>query len=87
MKTTIFTTLTTLAIATLATAAPGEASIQATKKWQAADGCQTDWAGHCNAQCVGEAEQKGYKCKNIDSDITGSGCVVGWSTCECTCFY
>lgn len=86
MKTTLIT-LATLFALTQAVAVPGDASILATKKWQAADGCQTDWAGHCNAQCIGEAEQKKYKCKNIDSDITGSGCVVGWSTCQCTCFY
>lgn len=54
---------------------------------QASGGCKTDWAGRCNAQCIGEASQKGYKCKDIDSDITGSNCFIGWSTCECTCFY
>lgn len=62
-------------------------SILATRKWQASGGCKTDWAGRCNAQCIGEASQKGYKCKDIDSDITGSNCFIGWSTCECTCFY
>jgi cytochrome c553 len=72
-----------------AAAAPAEAgdvSTLATKKWTASGGCKTDWAGRCNAQCIGEAKQKGYKCKEVDSDITGSNCFVGWSTCKCTCF-
>ncbi|KAL2130908.1 hypothetical protein VTI74DRAFT_5792 [Chaetomium olivicolor] len=51
----------------------GNISIMATKKWQAKGGCKTDWAGRCNAQCRGEAQQKGYKCKDVDSDITSSG--------------
>ncbi|KAK4031397.1 hypothetical protein C8A01DRAFT_21369 [Parachaetomium inaequale] len=70
-----------------ASEAGGDVSILATKKWQASGGCKTDWAGRCNAQCIGEAKQKGYNCKNVDSDITSSGCFVGWNTCECTCFY
>lgn len=65
----------------------GEMSTQATYDWQASGGCKTDWAGRCDSQCVGEATKKGWVCKEIDSDITSSGCFVGWNTCECTCFW
>lgn len=72
-----------------AVAAPADdVSVLAMREWQASGGCKTDWAGRCNAQCIGEAKQKGYKCKNIDSTISSNGgCVWGWNTCECTCFY
>ncbi|KAH6649542.1 hypothetical protein F5144DRAFT_478364 [Chaetomium tenue] len=87
--------LTTLITAVAAAPAPapaaeaaeaGDVSILATKKWEASGGCKNDWAGRCNAQCIGEAKQKKYKCSTIDSNITGSNCFIGWSTCKCTCF-
>jgi hypothetical protein len=65
----------------------GDVSILATRKWQANGGCKTDWSQRCHEQCVGEAQKKGYSCTDLDSDITGSNCFIGWSTCECTCFY
>ncbi|KAL2151632.1 hypothetical protein VTH82DRAFT_6730 [Thermothelomyces myriococcoides] len=79
-----------LALAAAATALPKADDgihARATKKWEAAGGCQEDWAGRCHSQCTGEAKKKGYKCKNVDSAITSSGCWLGWNVCDCTCFY
>jgi hypothetical protein len=65
----------------------GDVSTKATYNWQAKGGCKTDWADRCRTQCLGEAADKSWVCKEIDSDISSSGCLVGWNTCECTCFW
>jgi hypothetical protein len=56
-------------------------------QWQAAGGCETDWNKHCQQECVYEVDQHGWACSDITSAIEGSGCFIGWSTCECTCFW
>jgi hypothetical protein len=48
-------------------------------------GCSTAWAGHCYDRCVSRSSGKGCCSGTVSSSIVGSGCVWGWSTCECSC--
>ncbi|KAE8412296.1 mannosyltransferase putative-domain-containing protein [Aspergillus pseudocaelatus] len=75
-----------------AAAAPAEAeardtaNVQARKSWTAEGGCKTDWAGRCNAQCIGEGVRShGCKKGDISSGIESSHCVIGWNICKCSC--
>lgn len=69
------------------TNADGSVSIKRIKKWQAKGGCKIDWASRCEAQCIGEGVQKGYKCgcENMYTDIWRSKYFPGWNICECAC--
>ncbi|KAH7202896.1 uncharacterized protein BKA55DRAFT_531280 [Fusarium redolens] len=75
-----------VATTTAAPAPNNNNDMSATCQWQAVGGCETDWKDRCDAQCVGEAVKKGYKCEDVTSHITGSNCLWTYSTCECTCF-
>ncbi|BAE62691.1 unnamed protein product [Aspergillus oryzae RIB40] len=75
-----------------AAAAPAEAeardtaNVQARKSWTAEGGCKTDWAGRCNAQCIGEGVRShGCKKSDISSGIESSHCFFGWNICKCSC--
>ncbi|KAE8340176.1 hypothetical protein BDV24DRAFT_164628 [Aspergillus arachidicola] len=75
-----------------AAAAPTEAeardttNVQARKSWTAEGGCKVDWAGRCNAQCIGEGVRShGCKKDDISSGIESSNCIIGWNICKCSC--
>ena len=52
--------------------------------WQGG-GCSAEWAGKCPNVCKGSGQDEGCIQGSTSWNINGSGCFIGWSTCECTC--
>jgi hypothetical protein len=90
----ILTLLATLAAAT--TAAPTGPEAEAPHHLEKR-GCPSSQLHHfqgggckhrrvnCHNQCVGKSLTQDCCPGTLTSKISGSGCIWGWSTCECAC--